>query len=125
MHKNLQLTEQQVGKQLHVGTVPMWTQLSVHWHDRVTCLCLSFSIQICLCGHLSVLTFLLTHHFQTLPLTMLLTDSDHPSLTPSQFPLFRLSELYSADILMSGFHPCEAVYVRICPRGHVYSRSPP
>ena len=67
-----------------------------------------------------MLTFLLTHHFQTLPLTMLLTD--HPSLTPSQFLLFRLRELYAADILMSGFHPCEAVYVRICSRGHVYSR---
>ena len=25
MHKNWQLTEQQVDRQLHVGTIPMWT----------------------------------------------------------------------------------------------------
>ena len=79
-----------------------FTQLSVHQHDRhdrVTCLCLSFYIQRCLCGHLSLPTFLLTHHFQTL----LLTDTT----------LFSLGELWAVDILMSLFHPCEAVYLPV------------
>ena len=92
----------------------MWTQLSAH--DCVTCLCLSFSTQRGLWGHLSVLTFLTNFQFPTL------ISTSSCNMTICSFLTWWLKSR-PADILMSGFCQCRAVYVRIRPRGHVYSRT--
>ena len=97
----------------------MWPQLSAH--DCVTCLCLSFSTQRGLWGHLSVLTFLTNFQFPTLISTSScnMTDQWQPICS---FQTWWLKSR-PADILMSGFCQCRAVYVRIRPCGHVYSRT--